>query len=156
MLKEKRFRVALVSIITGVIITIVDMVLAFIMAKDASGWTMKMGNMHFAVTLVLSLVLFFGAGFLCFKDMSRREVFKSSLIVIGYYVFILLFERLIFGLGLFSLTNLYMILFTPVQLYTKITQIVLKVFGNVWVGVFISLFSPLLFIFFARRKELKD
>ena len=152
-IKNKRYRIFLLSTILGIVLTSVEYILIRIMMIGTNEWTLEMGDFIFYTTfiLILGAILLIALFFL--KDMSRREIVKSSLGLVIYYIIFLIFERLVFGFGYDYFYQLYIWLLYPIRIYSSITQLLIRLGFNIWISVAFSIPLPFIFVLFARKKE---
>lgn len=154
-MKEKLWRVPVVSIITGVIIAIITYVSTFFIVKGTSEFTIEMGNTIMTIRIVLSLVLFLGAGILCFKDMNKKEIAKSAVIVSVYYVIVVILEQVFQEVGLFSLMMIVeLVLFLPLEIYSGVLSVLMKGTNiNVYLLMIPVFFLPFLYVLFGKKRD---
>ncbi|MBS7528763.1 hypothetical protein KHM83_19025 [Fusibacter paucivorans] len=155
-MKHKNLRVLIVSIITGILYNVVTHFLVRFLIRGTNEWTLEMGDTVFYIMLVYSICAILGSGLLCFKDMSKSEIAKSSAVMVLYYVIVLIFEKITFEVGLNGLFSIYTLLIMPINIYSTMTQITLRYFGNVWIGVALGLCLPFVYILFGKKQHSED
>ncbi|GAA0178955.1 hypothetical protein SH2C18_19180 [Clostridium sediminicola] len=153
-MKEKLWRVPVVSVITGVTIAIITHVSTFFIVKGTSEFTIEMGNTIMTVRLILSLVLFLGTGVMCFKDMNKKEIAKSAAIVSIYYVVVFALEQVFQAVGLYSLMMIVELgLFVPLEIYSGVLSVLMKATNiNVYLLMVPMFFLPFLYVLFGKQR----
>lgn len=157
LLKNKTFRLSIVSILTGGFISVVEFFCAYFMAKGTAEWTLDMDNTVIWISTILALVLFIVTAIFCFRDMTRKEIAQSAIIVVIYYILIVILEQMLLSNGAYPTILLW--LFVPVRLYSTIHQVLLRISENpslLW--LIPSFISPFLYVIFGRKNntERKD
>ena len=103
--------VFLVSILTGIIITIVEVGSTFFIARTAKEWTQITGNIVFWQGIILAVILFLFTGLFYFRDTGKIQIAKSASIVVGYYIIVLGIEQLFWSTGHYPV--FLILFFTP-------------------------------------------
>lgn len=149
MFKSKTWRIPLISIFTGIIISSVSSFIAYIMARNTNEWTVSMGNYLFSTEMILAIVLFFFTGLFFLRDMSKKDIMKSATIVVVYYIGIICIEQLVIHIGQYPFILIFS--FVPVDLYSVIHQLFLRFTGlPLWIGLIPSVISPFLYVVFGK------
>ena len=150
--KSKIWRVPLISILTGIIISALTSVSTYFMARETNEWTLAMGNTVFWIGVILAAVLFLITGLFCFRDMGRMDIAKSAAVVVSYYIAIVALEQfMLSAAGRYPLILLW--LFIPVKLYSVIHQMFLRFTEiSVWTGLFLSMVAPFMYIVFGKKE----
>ncbi|PKM49694.1 MAG: hypothetical protein CVV02_14560 [Firmicutes bacterium HGW-Firmicutes-7] len=152
MSKNKVLRIPIISVVTGIIISIISTSSVFIIARGTNEWTIMMGDIILYVEVALSVVLFITTGLLYLKDMSKKDILRSSLIVVIYYVLLVGLEQLLIMLGKYPIAIIW--LFTPLRLYGVIHQVLLRLdIMSVWSGLILSIVAPFLYVIFGKSKR---
>lgn len=151
MFKSKIWRISLVSIFTGVIISSISSFVTYVMARRANEWTISMGNKIFLIEVILAVVLFFVTGLFFLRDMSKKDILKSAIIVVVYYIVIIGIEQLLLSIGQYPL--ILILFFVPVRLYSVIHQLLLKFTEiSIWIGLIPSIIAPFLYVVFGKKE----
>lgn len=155
LLTNKRYRIFILSTILGIVLTLVEFIMIRFMMIGTNEWTLEMGDFIFYTNFALSFgaVLIIGLFFL--KDMNKKEIGKSSLIMVMYYILLLIFERLIFTFEYNSLYSLYIWLLYPIKIYSSMTQLLVKLFSNIWIAVILTIPTPFIFLLFGKKQSIK-
>lgn len=150
LIKSKIWRIPLVSILTGIIISSVSFISTYIIAKGTKEWTLAMGDTVFWIGIILTIILFLITGLFCFRDMSKVDITKSATVVVLYYIVIIGFEQLLIFMGQYPLILIG--LYTPVRIYSVIYQVILRfTVLPVWIGLLPSIISPFLYVVFGKK-----
>ena len=99
LIKESIWSVFLVSILTGIIITIVEVGSTFFIARAVKEWTQTTGSIVFWQGIMLAVILFLFTGLFYFRDTGKIHIAKSASIVVGYYIIVLGSEQLFLSTG---------------------------------------------------------
>lgn len=147
---NKKVRVPIVSLIIGVVLTLVNILTDYIIGKRAMDITTSMNSILTRSELILAVILITLAGLFLFRDMSREEVFKSGLLVSIYFGLVLLLESIFLRNGIYS--SFISILFIPVRPYMALFNF-LKIILNLGypLSTMISLIGPLSYTVFANK-----
>lgn len=151
LIKNKVWRVPLVSILTGIIISIITSAYIYFIVKGTNVWTLEMGNTILWMNIIVEVVLFLITGIFCFRDMDKTDIAKSAIIVALYYIVIVAFEQLLVSMGQYPSILLW--LFIPVRLYSVIHQVFVRFTEiSVWIGLLPSIIAPFLYVIFGKRR----
>lgn len=154
-IKNKVRRVFLISVFTGLIISIVEYVSIYFMAKGTNEWTTAMGDTVFWIDIIIAGGLFFTTGLFCFRGMGKMDIIKSATIVVLYYIVVVALEQLLLYMGQYPSILLW--LFIPVRLYSAIHQVFLRLTGmSVWICLFPGIMAPYLYVLFGKREFDKE
>lgn len=150
MIKNKIWRIPVISVFTGIITTIVGLLITYFLAKGTSEWTLAMSNKTQWIDIVVSLVLFIITGLVYLKNMNRIDIIKSATIVTIYYIVIIGLEQLLINNGFYP--PILFFLFCPVRIYSGLVGILEKFVDiSIWTSVVFSIFCPYLYIVFSKR-----
>lgn len=151
-IKSKIWRILLISIMIGIIISIITFVSTYFIAKGTNEWTLEMGNTVFWIDVILATVLFILTGLFCLRDMGKMDIAKSATVVVIYYIVIIGLEQLLLSVGQYPFILLW--LFIPVRLYSVIYQMLLRFTEiSVWIGLLPSIIAPFLYVVFGKTRN---
>ena len=165
-LKSKMLRIPILSIITGVILVLNNFFGTMLIARGTTAWTRDMGDKMTLITLVLAITLFVITALLFLRDMTRKEILKSAVIVVIYYILISIISHLIFPVGmpladsripletriqmLWALETLRM----PLKLYSTIPETLFMITGSFsYLWLVFGFAAPFLYVLFGKRKR---
>jgi hypothetical protein len=120
-MQQKIWRVMIISITTGIILSIISYVYVFNVVKGTSELTEEMTTVITIIEAVSSLILFIVTGVFCLKDMTKRETLKSAAIVSVYYIIVFTLEQLSQTVGRYSImTIIDLVFFVPLKIYSSV------------------------------------
>lgn len=151
-MNKKIWRVLLLSLVTGLIHTVVTHFAVQAMVRGTSEWTPEMGNRLFVLTFSLAILLILISGILGLRGFTRREAAKSAALMSGYYLICFLLEQASQQLGLFGVMSFVdLFLFIPLAVYTEIFSLLMRLTGlSAYLLVCPCLLLPFLYALFAR------
>lgn len=148
-IRNKLWRVPLISLATGIASTLISKISIFIISAGTSEFTDGTANLLFGIEVAVALLLFIIAGIFCFKDMTKKETLKSSILICVYYAAALLLEQQFLADG--SFPTISAILFLPVDVYNTLWTVLLRITAsNSLFLVIPCILVPLLYIVFGR------
>lgn len=151
MIRSRIWRVLLISVLTGLIISIVENVSIYIITIITGNLILSAENTVFWIGVILTAVLFLITGLFCFRDMDRKDIAKSATVVVLYYIVIAALEQLLLSAGKYPIIISWLLI--PVRMYSVIHQVLIRYTGlAAWIGLFISIISPYLYIIFGKQK----
>lgn len=151
LIKGNIWGVFLVSIMTGIIITIVEVASVFFIVRGTNEWTPTIDNIVFWNSIILAVILFLFTGLFFFRDIENMQIIKSASIVVGYYIIVVGLEQLLFSLGQYPL--FLTLFFIPVRQYSVIFQVFLKFTElPIWLGLISVAMSPYLYVVFGKKR----
>lgn len=151
-MRNNLMKVPIISLITGVILTIADYTLGYFIAKGSSEWTLEMNDTVIYTTLCLSIILFISTGFLFLRNTLKKDILKSATLVVVYNIVLIVLEQVILYFGTYSITIHY--LFIPVRMYGTITQVLLNAtdtLASIWISTLPAIIAPYLYVIFGKR-----
>lgn len=149
-MNKEILRLPLYTLITGVILRIVEHISIRILVRGTAERTLKLGTTVFYIDLILSIVAFVIIGILLRQKYNRNAFFKSATLLVIYSVVIFALEQIMQYIGYYNIINLY--LYLPVSMFTVITSLLARIFNLEhinWLYVIPSLFTPYLFLLFS-------
>lgn len=156
LIKGSVWGVFLVSILTGIIITIVEIgstffIGTFFIDRAAKEWTQTTGNIVFWQGIILAVILFLFAVLFYFRDTGKIHIAKSASIVVGYYIIVLGIEQLFWSTGHYPV--FLVLLFTPVRQYSVIFQVLLRFTElPIWISLTLTALAPYLYVVFGKKR----
>nr|WP_122013040.1 hypothetical protein [Maliibacterium massiliense] len=146
-MKNKLLRVPLVSLGTGILLTVIETVAAYTLGRQGGSTTPLIW-----VMLLCSAALYVLCGILFFRDMTWGDTAKSAGLVVAYAVAMVLVEQLFLAGGSYPAVLLWM--FIPLRMYLSVHQALLFLTWtpSIWY-VALSCLAPLLFVPWARLRR---
>lgn len=152
-MNNKILRASLVSILTGIISSLISIICTYNMAKGTLEWTIDMGTTIFWINTIISFILFICTGIYCFRDMTKKEIGKFAFIVSSYYLIVIGVEQLLLVNGYYPMILLF--LFVPVNVYSGLHTILLHTTNlNIFIIIVLSIFMPFLYTLFGRKENI--
>lgn len=155
--KKELWKVPVFCVIAGYVTfyLVVYALTAFVMERQPDGSVFVHQTRELIIYCLQFLLPFLFGGLVCFRNMTRREIFCSASIVAVYGV------ALILAQGVFHLTSgtaglwvLY--LFRPFQWCSVVAQIFHDVFGNPWLSSLAQVLSVYLFVIFGSQNHAEN
>ena len=152
LIKGSIWGVFLVSILTGIIITIVEVGSTFFIARAVKEWTQTTGNIVFWQGIILAVILFLFTGLFYFRDTGKIQIAKSASIVVGYYIIVLGIEQLFWSTGHYPVFLL--LIFAPARQYSVIHQVLLRFTElPIWINLTLTALAPYLYVVFGKGQK---
>lgn len=145
--KSAWWGVPLISLVTGVLIFLFNLLLDFILARFSNGdLNAEMSALSFWISFAFSLAIFFLAGFLFMRNNHRWDIVKSALIVSIYYLVIIIIEQL-------TKLPIMSCFYFPVAIYSVFYDLLLRLSGNFnYFWYLPSVLAPFIFVLFGKSK----
>lgn len=153
-MNKKLIKLPIVTLIIGILLRISQFATGYFLALGTTEWTLEMGNTTFYINLLLSIVLFIIGGISLHRT-DKTSLAKSATILVIYYVLMLALEKVTQNFGVYMI--IYW-LFLPVELFTTITSVIVKISPAeeiYWIYVLPSIIAPYMFIIFGEN-SIKD
>ncbi|WP_304509463.1 hypothetical protein [Anaerotignum sp.] len=103
------------------------------------------------VYAIIFMVSFFIGGFVFFRKMTKKEIFYSTSVLTVYGILLALVQKMFHITSGFAV--MWMLhLWQPFEMFSFFSQLLSNLGVNLWVVIFIEIFTPYLFIFFGKKK----
>ncbi|WP_069999941.1 hypothetical protein [Cellulosilyticum sp. I15G10I2] len=154
-MQKKLWRIMIISIVTGIILSIISYIYIFSTVKVTSEFTFEMETMITTLEAISSLILFVITGIFCFKDMTRKETAKSAAVVSIYYITVFALEQLFQTMGLNPLMMFVdLVLFVPLKIYSSAFGVLIQLSDlNAYLCIIPTFFLPFLYVLFSKRNH---
>ncbi|NCA93273.1 hypothetical protein EOM82_08580 [bacterium] len=157
--KKTIWKVPLFCVIAGIIDFYVSVrMLSWAIIRLPDGTVTIDDTRSLMVFGVIFLATFLAGGLIFFRKMTRREIFYSAS-VLAVYGIVLMLVQYGFNLTTGPAAVWMMYLFYPFEVFTFISQLLIKFAANLWIGAAIQALAPYLFVLFGKsgvKGKLKD
>ncbi len=143
---HKLLRISLISIATGIALTILELVSTIVAFKTGINFIVD----YRVLDTIFALTLFVVTGKIFVKDMSRKEVVKSATVFSIYYILILILQIALINKGVY--TSSLTALFIPTHMYAVIGNWLLEIsYQLAYWALVPSIAAPFLYVIFAKE-----
>ncbi len=144
---HKLLRISLISIATGIALTILELVSTIVAFKTGINFIV---DYYRVLDTIFALTLFVVTGKIFVKDMSRKEVVKSATVFSIYYILILILQIALINKGVY--TSSLTALFIPTHMYALIGNWLLEIsYRLAYWALVPSIAAPFLYVIFAKE-----
>lgn len=143
--KTKLWKVPMYCLVANV----VSYAIIMLTARLEVGWGLTSSLLLFLSLFVLGILV---GGLFVFRKMTRKEIFYSATIVVGFQLVFTLLK--VFGVMEMGVTNLWWYIISNME-WTRFPELLLA-FINIRFGVvmmFLGDFVPYLFVFFGKKES---
>lgn len=146
------FRLPLYTFCSGFVLKVIENISIKIFIATASAWTIsQIESILFFVQVIGSLFFILLIGFYLQKQYSMKDFFLSSSLLVVYSIVVLLLEKALLFLGVYSMAVYFLHL--PTYLFSFLNLILFHFIQGEIPAFFniLYLFFPYLFLLFAKK-----
>ena len=147
------FRLPLYTFCSGFVLKVIQNIYIKILVDTTSHWSRQIETLTFSIDIIASVFFIFLIGFYLQKQYSAKDFFLSCSLLVIYSIFVLLFEKILLFLGIYT-TAIYF-LQLPTYLFSFLNLIIFYLTQGEIPEFYkiIYLFSPYLFLLFAKKNK---
>lgn len=156
-MNKRLFILPICTTVGGVLLAVLDYfyinICIYIAAKFNLTQVESINTFYSVLIWVLSITMIVIIGIKIKKMLSREEIIKSSLLLCGYSIIVLILQWGLQTNGIYDLI-LHTIMLSPVSIFSFPGEILAKIAGyNRLVNILSFILSPFLFMLFAPKKS---
>lgn len=144
---NKLMRIPLISVLNGLILTTLEYAIFNLSLKAENLFIL---DYYLVINTIIALALFYVAGKLFLKDMTRNEVLRSATIFSIYYLVLMLLQNVLLKLGAYS--SIMTVFFIPTYQYSIISHWIMRLsIKLIYWGLIPSILAPFFYLIFTKK-----